>query len=207
MGFQDLGVDLSPSDVVMSWLRLQHASDWIPHPYWTYTKCFCTLIWCEWAYGYTLTLLGLCRWGVDFGVLGADLSPSDVVMSWLRLQHASDWISHPYWMYTKFFGTLIWCKWTYGSTLALLGLCRSGVDFGVLGADLSPSDVVMSLLRLQHASDWIPHPYWMYTKCFGTLIWCEWTYGSTLILLGLCRWGVGFGFFVVGRLQLVQVML
>jgi hypothetical protein len=38
-----------------------------------------------------------------------------------------------------------------------------------LGADLSPSDVVMSLLRLQQASDWIPHPYWMYTKyqcCF-----------------------------------------
>jgi hypothetical protein len=92
VGFQDLGVDLSPSDVVTSWLRLQHASDWIPHPYWTYTKCFCTLIWCEWAYGSTLTLLGLCRWRVDFGVLGADLNPSDVVMSLLRLQHASDWI-------------------------------------------------------------------------------------------------------------------
>jgi hypothetical protein len=132
---------------------------------------------------------------MDFGVLGPDLSPGDVlVMSWLRLQHASDWISHPYWVYTKCFGTLIWCEWTYGSTLTLLGLCRWGVGFGVLGADLSPSDVVMSLLRLQHASDWIPHPYWMYTKFFGTLIWCEWAYGSTLTMLGLCRWGVGFVF-------------
>ena len=37
----------------------------------------------------------------------------------------------------------------------------------------------MSWLRLQEASDCIPHPYWMYAKCFGTLIWCERSYGST----------------------------
>ncbi len=77
---------------------------------------------------------------MDFGILGPDLSPGDIlVMSWLRLQHASDWIQHPYWMLTKCFGTLIWSEWTYGSTLTLLGLCRWGVGFGVLGADLSPS--------------------------------------------------------------------
>ncbi len=35
----------------------------------------------------------LCRWGADFIFWGVDLSLSDVVMSWLRLQQASDW--HP----------------------------------------------------------------------------------------------------------------
>ena len=31
---------------------------------------------------------------------------------------------------------------------------------------------VVSKWRPQQASDWIPHPYWMYTMCFGTLICC-----------------------------------
>ncbi len=89
------GVDLSQSDVVISRLRLvQQASDCIPHSYWMYTKCFGSLRWCEWAYGSTLTLLSLCRWGDDFVFLGVDLSLSDVVMSWLRLQEASDGTSH-----------------------------------------------------------------------------------------------------------------
>ena len=35
----------------------------IQHPYWMYTMCFSTLICCGWAYGCTLTLLYLCRWG------------------------------------------------------------------------------------------------------------------------------------------------
>jgi hypothetical protein len=36
-------VDLSPSDVVMSQLRLQQASDCIPHPYRDLYKVFCHL--------------------------------------------------------------------------------------------------------------------------------------------------------------------
>ncbi len=32
---------------------------------------------------------------MDVGVLGIDLSPNDVVMSWLKLQQASEWIPHP----------------------------------------------------------------------------------------------------------------
>ncbi len=40
--------------------------------------------------------------GVDFGVLGADHpSLSANIISWLRSKQASDWISHPYWMYTR----------------------------------------------------------------------------------------------------------
>ena len=101
-------------------------------------------------------------------------------------------------MYAKCFGTLIWCEWPYGSTLTLLGLCRWGADLGFLGVDLSPSDVVMSWLRLQQASDCIPHPYWMYAKCFGTLIWCEWSYGSTIytvrhVQVGSCFFFLGGG--------------
>jgi hypothetical protein len=71
---------------------------------------------------------------------------------------------------------------------------RFWVAVGVL---LSLRDVVivMSWVRLQQASDWIPHPYWMYAKCFGTLIWCEWSYGSILTLLGMCRVGDWFCFF------------
>jgi len=38
----------------------------------------------------------------------------DVVVSWLRLHTPIDCIPHPYWMYTKFFSTLLrCCGWAY----------------------------------------------------------------------------------------------
>jgi hypothetical protein len=77
---------------------------------------------------------GFCGFG------GRPVSPNDVAMSWLRLQQASDWITDPYWMYIKCFGTLICCLWAYGTTLRVIRLCRSEEDFGVLGIDLSPND-------------------------------------------------------------------
>jgi hypothetical protein len=120
--FGKIGVGLGPSDVVMSWLRLQTPVDCIPHPYHMYTKCFSTLICCGWAYGCPLTLLSLC----NFRKIGVGLSPCDVVMSWLRLQTPVDCIPHPYHMYTKYFSTLICCGWAFGCTLTLLRLCRSG---------------------------------------------------------------------------------
>ena len=94
-------------------------------------------------------------------------------------------------MYKQCFSTLICCdcEWAYVSTLTLLHLCWSGVNFRKIGVGLSPSDVVMSWLRLQTPVDCIPHTNPMYTKCFSTLICCEWAYGSTLTLLRLCRWG------------------
>ena len=148
------------------------------------------MICCEWAYESTLTLLHLCRSGVDFRKIGVGLSPSDVVMSWLRLQTPLNCIPHPYHMYTKCFSTLVCCGWAYGYTLTLLRLCRSGFDFlKKIGVGQSPSDVVMSWLRLQTPLDCIPHPYHMYTKCFSTLICCGWAHGCTLTLLRLCRSG------------------
>ncbi len=127
--FGKIGVGLSPSDLVMSWLRLQTPVDCIPHPYHIHTKCFSTLICYEWAHGSTLTLLCQCRSGVAFRKIGVGLSPSDVVMSWLRLQTPVDCIPYLYYMYTKYFSTLICCGWAYGCTITLLSLCRSGVGF------------------------------------------------------------------------------
>ena len=46
-----------------------------------------------------------------------------------------------------------------------------GVDFRKIETVLSPSDVVMSLFRLQTHLKCIPHPYQMYAKCFN--IWYE----------------------------------
>ncbi len=60
--FEDIEVDLSPSDVVLSWLKLKPPMECM------YTKCFSTLISYdyEWAYGSTLTLLCLYKLGVEF---------------------------------------------------------------------------------------------------------------------------------------------
>jgi len=178
--FRKIGVRQSLSDVVMSWLRLQTCLECIPHPCHMYTKCFSTLICCGWAYGSTLTLLRLCRSEVDFRKNELSPSPSDVVMSWFRLQTRLECIPHPCHMYSKCFGTLVCCGWTYGCTLTLLCLCRSGVDFRKIGVGQSLSDVVISLFRLQTCLECIPHPCHMYTKCFITLICCGWAYGVPL---------------------------
>ncbi len=61
--FWKIYVGPGPSDVVRSWLRLQTCVDCIPHTFHMYTKCLSTLVSCGWAYGCTLTLLRLCRWG------------------------------------------------------------------------------------------------------------------------------------------------
>ena len=54
-------------------------------------------------------------------------------------------------------------------------------------------DVVRSWLRLQTPIDCIPHPYWMYTKCFSTLRCCGWAYhGYTLMLEYIVEVGVNF---------------
>ncbi len=71
--------------------------------------------------------------------------------------------------------------------------CASGGEFLEVGVWVRANGVVVSWLSLQTASEGIAHPYHMYTKCFSTLICCGWTYGCTLTLLYLCRWGWIFG--------------
>ena len=57
-----------------------------------------------------------------------------------------------------------------------------GVSFRENGVWPSLYDVAVSWLRLQTPIDCIPHPYWMYTKCFSTLRWFGWAYGRILML-------------------------
>ena len=64
-----------------------------------------------------------------------------------------------------------------------------GVNFKKNGIWLSLYDVVVSWLRLQIPIDCIPHPYWMYKKCFSSLRCCGWAYGYTLTLLRPYGWG------------------
>ncbi len=112
-------------------------------------------------------MLCQCRPGVESRKIGVELSLSDVVMSWLRLQTPINCIPHPYYMYTKCFGISVCCGWAYGCIFTLLCLCRSGVDFRKIGVGLSLNDVVMSWLRFKTLVDCIPHPYHMYTKCLA----------------------------------------
>ena len=141
----------------MSWLRLQTCTDCIPHPCHMHTHCFSTSICCGWAYGFTLTLLRLCRAeaGVDFRKIELSPNPSDVIMSWLRLQTHTEWFPHPCHMYTQCFSTLICCEWAYGCTLTLLRLCRSGVEFRKIELSPSPSDVVPDLDKTWDAQNYV----------------------------------------------------
>ncbi len=131
-GFWISGVDLSLCDTL-------YCHCWGSNPSWS-TICFHMICvendLASWymlcmEYAATLTVIRLCRLGVDFGVLvlGVDLSLSDVVMSLSRPQQASDWIPDPYWMYSS----ALWlcCAWAHGATHTVICLCRLGVDFGV----------------------------------------------------------------------------
>jgi len=80
--FWKIGVWLSWSDVLMSWLRFQTPMKCIPNLYHMYTKRFITLKCCGLAHESTPTLLRLGRSGVDLRKIGVWLSPSDVVLSW-----------------------------------------------------------------------------------------------------------------------------
>ncbi len=80
-------------------------------------------------------------------------------------------------------------------SLTLLHLYRLVVIFGDIEVDLRLSVVVMLWLKLKPPVECIRYPYWMYSKCFSTLIFYdyEWAYGSSLTLLHhLYRLGVDF---------------
>jgi hypothetical protein len=53
---------------------------------------------------------------------------------------------------------------------------------GVNGIWPSLYNVVVPWLRLPIPINSIPHPYWMYTKCFSTLRYCGWAYECILML-------------------------
>jgi hypothetical protein len=86
---------------------------------------------------------------VDFRKIGAWLSPSVVVRSWLRLQTPRDCIPQPWHIDAKCFSTLRCCGWAYhGYTLMLDYIVQVGVNFRTNGVWASLYDVVRSRLRL-----------------------------------------------------------
>jgi hypothetical protein len=90
------------------------------------------------------------------------------------------------------FSTLRCCRWAYGYTHMPENIVEVGVNFRVNGVWPSLYDVVVSWLRLQIPIDCIPHPYWMYAKCFSILRCCGWANGFTLMLLIHCGGGGEF---------------
>jgi hypothetical protein len=105
--------------VITPWLRLRVTSNCFPHPHYTYTTCFSTLICCPVAYSSSLTVLPILL-GSDFEVLGHLWSQHDVIMSWLRLVATSNCFPHPYYTYTKYLSTLICCALAYSNILTQL---------------------------------------------------------------------------------------
>ncbi len=53
--------------------------------YLMYIKCMSFFICCGWAYGCTLTLLHLCRWGPNFGKLRVRANPNNILSHVWRL--------------------------------------------------------------------------------------------------------------------------
>ena len=74
----------------------------------------------------------------------------------------------------------------------LLPIHIQGQDLRENGVRPSLYDAAVSWLRLQTPIDCIPHPYWMYTKCFSTLTCCGWAYGCILIAVLHVQVGVNF---------------
>ena len=79
-----------------------------------------------------------------------------------------------------------------GASLCRTITCAGGGGFSGNGVWPSLYDVVVSWLRLQTPTDCIPHPYWMYTKCFITLRCCGWVYGCIIIAVIRVYVGVNF---------------
>jgi hypothetical protein len=133
---------------------------------------------CRWAYGCTLTLVYLWLVGAKFWKNVGWLSPSDIVVSWMRLQTTTDCILQLYCMYSMHFNTFICCGWAHGALLhCYTCTCTGGGQILENVVWLSPSDVVLSWMRLQTTTDHIPQSYWMLAKCFSTFTLCGWAYG------------------------------
>ncbi len=148
------------------------------------------MLWMDiWAHPYTTIPVQV---GVNVWKGGVWVRANGVVVSWLRLQTASDCIQHPYHMYTKclapwdavdgHMGAPLHCNTCVsgGKFLESWGMGERGWYCGVMVESTNG-------FRLHPTS--ISYVY----NCFSTLICCGWTYGCTLTLLYRCRWGWMFG--------------
>jgi hypothetical protein len=106
-----------------------------------------------------------------------------VVTSEMSLKPHLKCFTNPYYIYIKCFCTMISCEWVYGTTLSLIPPLSLGSIFRNLGVGTDLSDVVTSEMSLQPHLECFTNPYYVYKKCFCTLISCEWVYGTTLSLI------------------------
>ena len=114
--------------------------------------------------------------------MGTDLS-DDVITSWLSLKPHLECFTNPYHIYIKCLSTLISCEWVYGTTLSLIPPLSQGSIFRTFRVGTNLSDVVTSWLSLKPHLECFTNQYYIYIKCFCTLISCEWVYGMTLSLI------------------------
>jgi hypothetical protein len=157
MDFRKIGAWLSPSDAVVSWLRLQTPKDCIPQSWHIYAKCFSSLRCCGWAYGYTLMPYYMCWWGWILGKMGHGWS---CMMLWCH-----GWGCKPPKTASHIhIGCIqsVLAPWDavdeHMNTPLHCYAHMEGMDFRKIGAWLSPSDVVVSWLRQQTPKDCIPQP-------------------------------------------------
>ncbi len=158
-----------------------------------YRKWLSTFICCGWAYGCTLTLLYLCRWGQILESCGkvepkwhCGVIVEAVNYHWLHpisiLNNVYKVIEHLH---------MLWVGiWMHPYTVIPV---QVGAKIWEIRIRLSRNDVVVSWLRMWATTDCISHPYWMYIKCLSNFICCGWAYGCTITLLYLCRWELNFG--------------
>ena len=163
-----------------------------------------TLRCCGWAYGCILIDVLHVQVGVNFWKIGAWLSLSDIVVSWLRLQTPKDCIPQPWYIYAMCFSSLRCCGWEFGyARLMSYYMCRWG--WGWILGEMGNGWACMMLrchgwgCKPPLTASHIHIPYWMYTKCLSTLRCCGWEFGYALMPYYMCRWGWIFGNMGNGR--------
>ncbi len=151
---------LSLNDFVVSCLRLQTPTDCIPHSYYMYANYFNILLWCWGAYGGTPYTATQVQVRVDFKENWGGVEPERFCNVMIeatnphRLHPTSKSYVYKVFQHIAKLWMGIWVLPYY----TLLLLCQVGEDFRKIRVRLSPSDVVMSWLRLQNHLECITHP-------------------------------------------------
>jgi len=105
-----------------------------------YTKCFGTLVCCVWAYGATLTVIPPLQ--VGGGIWDYVGRPEPVICCDAIVEATTGFRLDPTSIldvYKMFWHLDMLCSMgAYGTTLTAVPLCRSRVDFGVLGGRPEP---------------------------------------------------------------------
>ena len=137
-----------------------------------------------WVHPYTdLPPKGVWIFGQFSGNVGDGTNLSDVVTSLMSFKPHLECFTNQYYIYIKCFCTLISCEWVYGTTLSLIPNLSLGSIFWNVGVGTDLSDVVTSWMSFKPHLEGFTNQYYIYIKCFCTLISCEWVYGTILSLI------------------------